>query len=730
MNAPPARHSRTRPFTGPLPGLLALVASLAFAAFAPTQAHAETHFTTDILPILTKAGCNAGACHGAATGQGGFKLSLHGYAPALDHQRITRELGGRRIDLAHPDESLLLRKATRKTDHEGGRRLLPDAPETLRLQDWIARGAPLGDPTLHVTRLQADPPTLVAGPSPKPHPLRITATLSDGSTRDVSSLALVSSNDDAVADIERPSGHVRFTGHGSTALMIRFAGAVAAVHVDNPFPGPAATQPDSLLASTNPVDHAILRRLRELNVPASPDAPPATFLRRVHLDLTGRLPQPQQIESFLAQPDSPTTRAALVDTLLASPEFTDLWTLRLADLLLLGGNRTAEPAARAQHDWLHTRIAQRTGWNRIAHELLTARGSLETNGATAFVALASDPRDLAEHAASLFLGIRVGCARCHAHPTDRWTRRDYHQFAAFFTGTRRDNGRVLDDDDGGGIEDPDSGQILAPRPLGAAPLPEIPPDRSRAAADWITQPGNPLFARAFVNRVWKHLLGRGLVEPADDLRPTNPATHPDLLDTLAADFEQRGYDLRRLVRIIVLSEAYRRSASVLPGNATDSTLFSHARLKAPEAAVLHDMIAQATGIDEPWEGQPAGTRAVQLPGLRPGASVLDLLGRCSRNAPCDTATAAGGGLARTLHLINGPTIGSRLDKGRLAGWLQQGLSTREFLRQLYLHTLSRPPTSAELTHWSPLLDATHDRREAAQDLLWALLNSREFAWIH
>ncbi len=704
---------------------------LLLSLFVLPTTHASTNpppdFHLRILPILTKAGCNGGACHGAATGQGGFKLSLLGYAPDLDHASITRELGARRIDFSQPAQSLLLRKATDQLDHEGGRRLRSDSPDTLLLQHWIAQGAPIGRTDLVVTQLLAHPPLLHPVPSSQPQPIRVTALLSDGSSTDVSPLALYSSNDDSIAEVDR-SGHVRLLGPGTTAVMIRFAGAVAAVRVEHPFTNALPSDAFARTVPRNYIDETILRRLQVMNIPPSPDAEPTEFLRRIHLDLTGRLPDPALIRDFITR-DSSATRDALVDRLLRSPEFTDLWSMHLADLLLISGKRGGESAARTFQSWLHQQIATNAPWDRIAHQLLTAQGSVQDVGPASFALLANDPRDLAEHAGSIFLAARIGCARCHAHPADRWTRTDYHQFAAFFARIQRDGGRITTAAQGE-VEDPQSGRPLAPRPLGERSSLDPESDRRLALADWLVSPENPLFARAFVNRVWRHLMGRGLVEPVDDLRPTNPATHPDLLDALAHDFASNGFNLRRLVRTIVTSATYQRSSETLPGNAADDRLHSHALLKSPDGRVFLDMIVQATGVPEVFPDQPDVDHAVQLTGSQTPSQALDILGRCSREASCESSGIAGGGLAQALHLLNGATLNSRLSRGNLPLWLQSGESNDALVCKLYLHTLSRPPSPTELQTWTSRLSDNTRRVDLAEDLLWALLNSREFHFNH
>jgi hypothetical protein len=686
-------------------------------------------FPTHILPVLTKAGCNSGGCHGAATGQGGFKLSLLGYDPEQDHLSLTRELGARRIDLAYPPESLFLKKATRQIEHEGERRFSRDSDEAALLERWVAAGAPFGPKELRVVGLEVEPTAVLSTAPEQAIQLRVTAELSDGTGEDVTALALYSSNDDAVADVTK-RGVVQVRGSGSTGIMVRYAGQVAATLVDRPFVSQENRAAFAAFAPQNFIDELVLARLQRLHVPPSTLADDVTFLRRVSLDLAGRLPTPVEITAFLGKPESAEKRRQVIDRLLRSEEFTDLWTMRFADLLLLSGRRGSEAGTTTYHRWLHDQLARNRPWNEIVRALVTAEGSIAEVGPANYLNLANDPRDLAEHVGTMFLGTQIGCARCHAHPSDRWTQGDYHQFAAYFAKVTRDEGTVRESVRGE-VEHPKTGRAVLPKPLGSE-AERTDSTRSRRAelADWLVAPDNPLFAKSLVNRVWKHLLGRGLVEPVDDLRLTNPASNPALLDALAAHFVASGFDLRDLVRTIAMSRTYQLASQTVPGNERDDRFHSHALLKTPSAQVLLDVIAQATGVPEQFAGQTEPTRAVQLVGVQTPSHALDVLGRCARERSCETVSISGGGLAQALHLINGSTINRRLSQGLLTRIQEEKLPDDAAVRTLYLHTLSRPPTPAEATEWKSLVATSTNRAEALEDLLWALLNSREFVFNH
>ncbi|HWB06572.1 MAG TPA: DUF1553 domain-containing protein [Verrucomicrobiales bacterium] len=704
------------------PALIALV----FCGAAFARAETPRSFRTDILPILTKSGCNAGACHGAATGQGGFKLSLLGYDPEEDYERITREFGGRRIAVARPEESLLLRKPSEQVEHEGGRKLRRDSHGYEVVRRWIADGAPFGSRELQVTAITVEPAdNLVSEPGRK-ITLRVTASLSDGSQRDVTELALYSSNDEAIAGVTK-SGEITVAGRGLTSIMVRCSGQVTAARVAVPFGGAVATEGD--FPAQNFVDGHIGKTLHRMGLPASPLSIDAEFLRRVYLDVIGRLPAATEARDFAKEPATTQRRAECIESLLAREEFVDLWTMRLADLLLAGGKGTNGQSARIYHDWLRRQVQDRAPLDAMVRALLTATGDPAREGPANFFALSSDPRDLAEHVSRMFLGTQIACARCHAHPNDRWTQEDYHRFAAGFARIRRDGGsiQVLDR---GEVEHPKTGRPLGPKPLGAPALDTADRDRRVPMAAWITSPDNPFFARSLVNRVWKHLLGRGLVEPVDDLRPTNPATHPELLDALAADFIKNHFDLRHIIRTIVSSRTYQLSSKPLAANKADDRLYSHALVRELPAQVFMDAVAQATGVPDQFPNSPEGTRAVQLASARTPSYALDVLGRCARDQSCESPVRSGGGIARALHLINGDTIQPKLRGGVLDQLFKENAGDEKILSELYLRALTRLPEPAEQAEWSAVLKKAPHRREAAEDLLWTLLNSREFGFNH
>lgn len=688
------------------------------AALLPQLQAAESpawNFGTQILPILTKSGCNTGACHGAATGQGGFSLSLLGYDAAHDHAAITRELSGRRIDLADPARSLLLRKATRTIKHKGGRKLTIDSAHYATLRQWIAAGAPAGAATLTVTDLQVEPPDLLLQSPGDAAPLRVTALYSDGTQGDVTALALYDSHDDAVAEVSK-EGVVTMLRRGASAVMIRFGGQVTAVRAAVPFQAEAAALD---FRAVNFIDDRIAAELQRLHLPASPLSSESTFLRRVHLDVAGRLPTEAEAREFLIKPQ----REAMVERLIGSTEFVDLWTMRLADVLLISSKKQGAEGARVYHDWLHAQIEQNTPLNELVKAMLTGKGDITREGPANFYRLTTDPRDMGEFVSRSLLGVRLACARCHHHPFDRWSMEDYYSFAGWFAQTAFEGPRVVLKNRGE-VEHPKTRKAMLPLTLGALqPNGELPDDRREALAEWAVSADNPFFARVLVNRVWKHLMGRGLVEPVDDLRASNPASIPALLNALADDFVKHDFDLRHLVRTIVSSRAYQLASTSSGVNRLDDQFGSHAHVKPLTGPVLADAMTQAIGA----RFLPGESRAVQLHDPTAESYTLDVLGRCPRTDECGNPALFGGGLSQALHLLNSADINRSLRES-VAQEIQGG--TAPMIESFYLRSLSRLPTDTERAHWLEQAAKASDSAAFGEDLLWALLNSREFAFIH
>jgi hypothetical protein len=475
----------------------------------------------------------------------------------------------------------------------------------------------------------------------------------------------------------------------------------------------------------NFIDEKVFAELSRMRIPVSPEAGDVVFLRRATLDLAGRLPTSAEVRTFIKNPD----REKLINRLIGSEAFVDFWTMKFADLLLLDSKKLGAEPARAYRDWLRQQIAHNTPMNQVAHALLTARGNLTQNAAANFQRQKTDPRDMGEFVSQTLLGIRVACARCHNHPFDRWTQADYHQFAAFFARTRVQGGELVLVERGE-VRHPRTEKVVLPSPLGASKTAKADGlDYRPALADWLTRPDNPFFARAMVNRVWREMMGRGIVEPVDDLRVSNPPANPALLDALAASFIKNKFDLRRLIRNIATSRAYQLSSRTTASNRTDIQLFSHAYLKPLPAPVKADAIAQATGQPDVYAGQPKGTRAVQLLDAQVPSYTLDVFGRCPRTDNCADPTQFGGGLSSALHLINDPKLNAKLGPA-VDELLKKHPQPRALLDEMFLRTLSRFPNDKERAKCLKHIAEVKGTKEGWQDLLWALLNTREFGFNH
>jgi hypothetical protein len=683
-------------------------------------------FDTEIIPVLTKAGCNGGACHGAAAGRGGFHLSLLGADPESDYESIVRSFEGRRINPAYPTRSLVLAKPTGQLDHGGDVALEFDGPGAERILDWIRGGAERG-PRRKLTSFEVSPRRHLAADMADPVPLQAVARFDNGPPEEVTRWTVFTSSDPAALEIDEQQV-ARVKRRGQHVAIARFLDRVVPVQFLVPFSDQLVDV--SAAPRANFIDDEILQTLSALRLPVSPPASDAEYLRRVSLDLTGRLPDPVESEAFLSDP-TPDKRARLVERLLASDAFADLWTLRWGRMLRLHSLPNDQEGARAYADWLRREIDRGTAWNELARQLLTATGDSHEVGPANFARMVSDARDHAELVGRFFLGVRLGCANCHNHPLDRWTQDDYHGLAAVFA--RLERGRTVQVSARGAVTNLRTGEPAVPRIPGERFL-EGDEDHRSDVANWLAATDMRYFPRATVNRLWQAMFGRGLVEPADDLRETNPATHPELLSRLADDFVQHGYSVRHTLRLIASSHAYARSAAVVAGNERDDRFYSHAYRRPLEPEVLADAIADVTGVPDEFPGQPAGTRAVHVVDPLVPSLSLDILGRCSRADGCDDDTAAGGGLPAQLHLLNGELINDKLSaaRGRLQQMLSAGASDAEIVDQFFLRALVRHPAEPELSAWRERLAAgqSDQRSQRLEDFVWSVLNSRQFIENH
>ncbi|MCA9123130.1 MAG: DUF1553 domain-containing protein [Planctomycetales bacterium] len=684
----------------------------------------QVDFDTQVVPILTKAGCNAASCHGSAAGRGGFKLSLFGGNPAWDYDEIVHRLEGRRINLATPTSSLIMTKPTEQIAHEGGTRFDVDGPEYTTLSDWVASGARRTQ-SLRLTNLEITPqsPLIALNETVQLH---VIAHFDDGSQQEVTNVAVFLPSDAAALDVTE-SGKVTVLRRGRHHVIVRFLNDVQSVIFTTPLVESNADVGE--LPATNWIDSEINATLQRLHLaPASP-ADDATMLRRANLHLTGRLPNPIRVRSYLANKD-PDKFTALIDELIDSKEFTEYWTYQLTKLLRLNPQPNNLPATKAFYGWVKQQLEKDTGWDEIASSLLLAEGDTFENGPANFYIVTGDARAQAEYVSELFMGVRLSCANCHNHPLDRWTQDDYHGLAAIFA--RIERGRTVRWLSRGEVIHPATGTPAVAKIPGDRFVPDDNNGRSELSR-WLTSESNPYFSRAIVNRIWKALMGRGLVEPVDDIRATNPSTHPELLNRLATDFSANRYSFRHTIRMIMTSTAYARSGRTNMANEGDLQFYSHAFPTALEAEVLADAIADVTGIAEPFGTQPLGTRAINLV-TPPESEMLEILGRCERSESCETSTSSSVGLSTKLHLLNGPLLNRRLqaESGRLDRLVELAATTEQIVDEFYLAALSRPATEEERNFWRENLKSTTSvlNRPAIEDFVWGLLNSREFVTNH
>jgi hypothetical protein len=723
-----------------------------FLATQPGAFAADISFEREVMPILARAGCNAGACHGNLNGKGGLKLSLKGEDPAADLAALTHDMLARRANPHEPTESLLLLKATGKIPHEGGVRFSPTSSEYQLLKSWIARGArgdSRGGPTL--IRLEVTPTSKILIDPADRFPIAAIAHYSDGSHRDVTHLAAFEFTALGVARIT-PGGEVIRESTGEVVLLVRYLTELVPMRIvflpDRPLPA----EQKNLVSST--IDRLVLAQLRELRLKSAELAADSVFLRRAYLDTLGLLPTANETREFLADLH-PDKRERLIDRLLERPEFAEYWAQKWSDLLRNEEKALDRKGVGIFYRWIAAQLAADRPLNEFARDLLAASGSTYANPPANFWRALREPTQRAESVAQVFLGVRIGCARCHNHPFDRWKVEDYYGFSALFA---RIDYRILANGKKDNLDQHEfvgeqivlqnrQGEVLNPRTNRAArPIflgaktPDFGPDDDRltALANWIAAPDNPFFARTQANRIWLHLMGRGLVDPNDDFRVTNPPANPELLDYLTQEFAAGGFRLKHLVRTIMTSRAY-QLASTLHNTTTmgDELHHSHARAVPLEAEQLLDAISQVTGVPVPFSGYPLGLRANQVPappqsGRRGfngmGERFLKVFGKPDRLLTCECERNEDPGLLQAFQLITGELLNTLLrdPENRLSQLLKRGQTDAEILDEFYLAALCRRPSDLEKHRILATLATAPDRRGAWEDVLWAILNSKEF----
>ena len=704
-------------------------------------------FVRDVMPLLGRLGCNAGTCHGAQKGRNGFRLSLRGYDPDFDYLALTDDLAGRRFNRSAPDESLMLLKPSQGVPHEGGFVLAPESRAYQTLRQWITEGCQSDvAATSRPDRVQVLPAAPELAMPGNQQSLVVVAHFPDGSSRDVTAEAIFSST---VADVATVTaeGVVSAVRRGESQVVVRYEGqfGVAGVTVMGDRSGFQWEE----IASNNYVDSLVYQKLKRLKILPSGLCDDAEFLRRAYLDLTGLPPSPAVVRAFLADStDSRLKRDRLIDQLLESPEYIDHWTNKWSDLLQCNKKFLGDKGVWTFRNWIRNAVATNQAYDQFVRELLTSVGSTYDNPATSYQRILRDPNTATENVTQLFLGIRFQCNKCHDHPFERWTQNQYYQFGAFFAqvGIKKgpgavrtnpidgspfpENQIVYERRDGGEVNHPKTNQAVTPVfPVSHAGKVGDSKVRRQRMADWLTAPENPFFAKSMANRIWSYFLGRGIIDPVDDLRSSNPPSNPELLDALTTAFIESGFDVKHLIRTICRSRTYQHSIKTNRWNEDDTQNFAHAAPRRLTAEQLVDAIHVVTGSRPKFSGVPVGFRAAQLADTKLAAGeFFALFGTPPRESPCECERKGEVSLGQTLNLINGPTIADALldPNGRVAELIKTGPDDRGIIEEMYLAVLNRPPRHDEIARLLPQVAASENRAEAAQDLMWALINSPAF----
>ncbi|MFO0908432.1 MAG: DUF1553 domain-containing protein [Isosphaeraceae bacterium] len=704
-------------------------------------------FRNHVEPVLTRAGCNAGACHGAAAGKNGFRLSLRAYAPELDFDALTRQALGRRIDRSAPAESLVLLKATGALEHGGGARIAPGSRDYGVLAGWIAAGAPAPSPNdPRIIALRVIPEAVEARLGQRQQVI-VEAVRSDGRIDDVTPWAKFASTDDSVAKVDE-SGQVIVEGAGEASVTVWYASLVGRLTVTAPHARPLDARVFRDAPRRNPIDEKNLAKLESLRIPPAPPADDATFLRRAYLDATGTLPPSSEVVAFLADRGAD-KHARLVDRLLESPAYIDYWSYKWSDLLLVASHKLPQTAVWSFYRFVRSAVERNVPWDQFASSIITAKGSTLRNGAANYFVLHRDPIDLTESSSMAFLGLSLTCARCHNHPMEKWTQDQYYGMASLFSRVQLKDGEGLGDvlvlpAAQGEIRHPRRQMPMPPQPLDAAPVDSASTvDRREAFASWLARPENPYFDRAIVNRVWRNFFGRGIIDPEDDLRATNPPSDEALLNWLVEDFRAHHRDVKHLIRTIMTSAVYARSSVPVEGSASDTRFLSHYPVKRLPAEVILDAIATVTEVPTSFAGYPPGWRSLQLPDSKVESTFLASFGRPERLSTCSCERSSDPSMAQTLHLANGTTINDKLraEKSVVSKAVAAGTSDDAVVDGLMLAALGRHPTDLERKRLVEALRAAvkgiedpmaraESRRQAIEDLYWATLTSTEFLFNH
>jgi len=693
-------------------------------------------FRLDVMPIFMRNGCNSGGCHGSARGKDGFRTSLFGFDPEGDYFRLTREQIGRRINLATPDASMLVTKCIGEAPHTGGKLFTKDSENCQTFIRWIEAGAPndakdIGEPT----SLEILPKQLLLESPDQKFQVTVRAHYSDGTDRDVTKLALFLSSNDGSAKIDK-EGVITTGQRGEAFVMARFHTYTVGTQVIIIPRSLQYTKPKS--DERNYVDQLVNAKLDKLRIFPSPICDDETFLRRAHIDVTGTLPTADDIKAFTADKDAQ-KRAKKVDQLLARTEFVDIWAMKWSELLQIrSGNNQAQASYKSvltYYTWIREQLENNVPVNEMARQLIASTGTNMDNPATNYYQLEVDPLKLAEDTAQAFFGTRIQCAQCHNHPFDQWTMSDYRGFVSFFAQVGRKSGedpreRVVFNSGSGDAKHPVDSRVIPPKFLGEENPDCTGKDRRQVLADWIASPKNPFFPRHVANLVWAQYMGRGIVEPVDDARISNPPSNPELLSALAAKLVEYNYDLRHLVRDICTSAAYQRATGVNESNELDDRNFAKGTIRRMRAEVMLDCITQVTETKDKYKGLPLGARAVEIADGRTTSYFLTTFGRADRENIC-SREEVGPTLSQALHMLNGDTIEGKIAAGGVVQKLMKAnMTPREVASDLFLRCFGRNPTEAELRKLEEHWGVTEEQPKVYTDIFWALMNAKEFMFNH
>lgn len=696
---------------------------------------APVAFHTEVLASLTKSSCNMGACHGSPSGKGGFRLSLRGYDPAVDLVTLRGEFFNRRSNVLNPDESLLLRKPLMEVAHGGGRRLHNGDPSHVVMRQWIAEGMKIeadGAPSLNRIELLPSPRVLRDGAERQQ--LMVNGYFSDGTVRDITALTAFDSSDESIGTISS-SGVLAQQGRGEVTVLARYLDKVSTTQLTFLTERPDFQWPNP--PEETKIDQLVFGKLRQLQIQPSELCSDTDFLRRATLDLTGRLPTLEESQAFLADPSS-TKRAAVIDRLLLTDDHARFWSMKWSDLLRSNSKKITKSGVHKFRRWLFDVVKNDMPMDQFARELLTATGSTQQNAAAAYWKASRDEIDATETTAQLFMGIRIQCAKCHNHPFEKWTQDDYYGTAAAFARVGRKETGLPDDEmifvkAGGEVTQPRTGKQMKVRLLLEGDV-DVPADQDRRVvfANWLTNNSNPFFAKSLSNRIWGHVVGKGIVDPVDDFRDSNPPSNPELLNYLAEEFLKSGFSQRHLIRTIMNSRVYQLSSQRTKYNADDEIYFSHATTRMLTAEQLLDSICAVTGQPEEFAGMPGGTKAVELVDPPEGHKFLQVFGQPQRELPCECERSTDSNLSQALQLINGPTVHNKLRSasGSVHQWIAQGKTDAEIIDLLYLTALSRPALPEEQQTAQNHIKSNEDRTRAVEDIAWAVINSKEFLFQH